>query len=117
MPSDPNPPSHGVVNEALRLVLSPQERAYIEMRIAKAKRQLVWAFILPSAYLASLAGWHSAADDLTSYYQYASVFFVVTFFILFGVTFHLLLAGIVDWIMFARYRRDHRAFLNRYNRT
>jgi hypothetical protein len=33
------------------------------------------------------------------------------------MTLHFLLAGSVDWVMFARYRRNHRAFLNRYNRS
>jgi len=42
--------------------------------------------------------------------------FAFAFFVAFAMTLHFLLSGSLDWVMFTRYRRNHRAFLNRYNR-
>lgn len=110
-------PTGRIVNEPLRLLLSQQERDYIDARIARARRQLRWAIGLPVVYAFVVGMWKGLAEYLSVSSQFVGVSLVLAFFILFGVTFHLLLAGIVDWIMFARYRRNHRAFLNRYNRT
>lgn len=116
MASDPHDPT-SVINEPLRLLLSPQEQAFIETRIAKARKQLLWGIMLPTAYIGSLYLWSAYLDQFADLQRMVSLFFVLGFFIVFGVTFHLLLAGSVDWVMFMRYRRNHRAFLNRYNRT
>lgn len=106
-----------VVNEPLRLLLSPQERAFIEERIGRAKRQLVWSTALPAMYAVLLIAWLAASEAYHVSSNVIGLIFVLSFFIVFGVAFHLLLAGAIDWIMFSRYRRNHRAFLNRYNRT
>ena len=117
MESRPDTSAQQVVNEPLRLILSPQERDYIEKRIGRAKRQLAWAVALPVAYGILLAAWLAITGWFRLSGGFIGVAFLLSFVILFGVTFHLLLAGTIDWIMFARYRRNHRGFLNRYNRT
>lgn len=116
MASAPDPSTRPVVNEPLRLILSPQERTYIEERIGRAKRQLAWAAALPALYGILLLTWLAFIGWLGITSDLVGLTFVLSFVILFGVTFHLLLAGTIDWIMFARYRRNHRAFLDRYNR-
>ena len=117
MSCEPPQSADSVVNEPLRLLLSPQEQAFIVARIAKARRQVVGGLLLPGAYFGGLYAWASFADPLGESQRAVALAFVLGFFIAFGFTFHLLLAGTVDWIMFTRYRRNHKAFLNRYNRT
>lgn len=106
-----------VVDEPLRLVLSQQERDYIDKRIGRAKRQLAWSISLPTGYFAALALWVVLQGLAGLSGDLVNIFFILGFFVLFGSSFYLLLAGTVDWIVFARYRRNHRAFLHRYNRT
>lgn len=118
MPSDslPNSPS-AVTNESLRLILSPQEQAFIERHITKEKRQLLWGVILPVSYFGGLYLSANIGIAFADIHRFVAFTFVFAFFVAFDMTLHFLLAGSVDWVMFARYRRNHRAFLSRYNRS
>jgi len=118
MPSDPSPNSpSSVTNEALRLILSPQEQAFIERRITKAKRQLLWGVVIPVGYFSGLYLWANLGITFADIHQFVAFAFVSAFFVAFAMSLHFLLAGSVDWVMFTRYRRNHRAFLNRYHRS
>ena len=103
----------GIKNEALRLVLSPREQAFIIARIAKAKRQLVYSVVIPFVYFGILYVMHVTGIDAPD--TFVMIYFVA-FFVVFGTTLYFFMSGTLDWIMFARYERNHQAFLNRYNR-
>lgn len=115
MTSDPRSASP-VTNEPLRLMLSPQEQNFIEARIAKAKRQLVRGILVPIGYFGIVYFWANSGLASADIHRYVALAFVFAFFVVFAMTLHFLFAGVVDWVMFTRYRRNHRAFLNRYNR-
>lgn len=118
MPSDPSPNSpSSVTNEALRLIFSPQEQAFIERRITKAKRQLLWGVIIPICYFSGLYLWANLGITFADIHQFVALAFVFAFFVAFAMTLNFLLAGTVDWVMFTRYRRNHREFLSRFNRN
>ena len=103
----------GIVNEPLRLVLSPIEQAFILARIAKAKRQLVYSVVIPFVYFGILYAIQVMGIDPPD--TLVMIYFVA-FFGVFGTALYLFMSGTLDWIMFARYKRNHQAFLNRYNR-
>ena len=90
----------GIINEPLRLVLSPKEQAFILARIAKAKRQLVYSvtlYHLLFRYFICHAcdGHRPLADTLVMIYLLGSL-------LCFGTTLYFFLSGTLDWIMFAR---------------
>ena len=103
----------GIINEPLRLVLTPREQAFILARIAKAKRQLVYSFVIPLVYFGILYVMHVTGIDPPD--TLVMIYFVA-FFVMFGASLYFFMSGTLDWIMFARYKRNHQAFLNRYNR-
>ena len=103
----------GIVNEPLRLVLSPREQAFILARIAKAKHQLVYSAVIPFVYFGILYVMHVTGIDPPD--TLVTIYFLA-FFVVFGTTLYFFKSGTLDWIMFARYERNHQAFLNRYNR-
>ena len=104
---------NGIVNEPLRLVLSPREQAFILARIAKAKHQLVYSAVIPFVYFGILYVMHVTGIDPPD--TLVMIYFLA-FFVVFGTTLYFFMSGTLDWIMFARYKRNHQAFLNRYNR-
>ena len=97
----------------MRLVLSPKEQAFILARIAKAKRQLVYSFVIPFVYFGILYVVHVTGIDPPD--TLVMIYFVA-FFVVFGTTLYYFMSGTLDWIMFARYKHNQKAFLNRYNR-
>ncbi len=109
-------PRNAIVDEPLRLTLSKHERRYIERRILAAKRQLIWSFVLPVVYGGCFAIGLAIGDQL-GIREWIGVAFGLLFFVMFGICFHLFLAGLVDLIRFTNYRRKHIEFLKRYGRA
>ena len=103
----------GIINEPLRLVLSPKEQAFILARIAKAKRQLVYSVVIPFVYFGILYAIQVMGIDPP---DTLVMIYLLVFFVVLGTSLHFFLSGTLDWIMFARYKNNQKAFLNRYNR-
>ena len=103
----------GIINEPLRLVLSPKEHAFILARIAKAKRQLVYSVVIPFVYFGILYAIQVMGIDPP---DTLVMIYLLVFFVVLGTSLHFFLSGTLDWIMFARYKHNQKAFLNRYNR-
>jgi hypothetical protein len=103
-------------DETLRLVLSEEERDFISLTIRKQKYKIasfltyiflfiIAYFVFPDAYyngMSRLARWGSSALFIAGLGT--------------PIAAAMILDGFYRLIKFARYRREHRAFLRKYDR-
>lgn len=105
--------SSSPLNEPRPHILSLEEQAYISARIAKAIRQLLWGIAVPAAYFGVLHYWLTGPREFMGLGSSVSLFLAISFFPTFALTFHFLLAGIIDLVIFVRYQRDPSLFHKR----
>jgi len=96
--------------------LKADEQAYIEARIAKAWKQCGAGIVIPVVYFTLLNWWMAASWKYTGMANVFSLVMGVGFFVVFGLTFHLLFASLFDLVQFHRYRSNPAAFHRRISK-
>ena len=101
------------VDDAIPPDLTPDERAEIRRRFAKALLNLGLGILLPLIYFWAMIAWLDSGLDHAATSETISLTFAIGFFPIIGIGLYLLLEGMADCLIYAYYRRHPEAFRDR----